>query len=139
MKCLSIRQPYATWLANPQQFLAAGIPVKRIENRDWATRYRGPLLIHASKSFEADAFPAWKRRLPGLALCASVNRRDYPAGAIIGIADLVGCVDESDDPWFCGTYGFVLANARPIEPIPYRGSLGLFDVPDEVIASIMAK
>ncbi len=41
MKALSLRQPWA-WA-----ILHAG---KRIENRDWGTAYRGPLLLHASKS-----------------------------------------------------------------------------------------
>lgn len=137
IKCLSIRQPYATWLANPQVFLDAGIPPKRIENRDWATRYRGPLLIHASKGFEADAFPVWQQHWPTLPRCASINRRDYTAGAIIGIADLVDCVGYSNDDWFVGDYGFVLENARPIGPIPYRGKLGLFEVPREVVVAFL--
>lgn len=138
IKCLSIRQPFASWLADPQWFLDRGIPPKRIENRDWSTRYRGPLLIHASKQFESGAIDSWSRRWPQLRACASVTRADYPAGAIVGIADLVNCASESDDPWFVGEYGFVLANARPIGPVPYRGSLGLFDVPRSVVEQSLA-
>lgn len=40
MKALSIRQPWAWAIVN------AG---KRVENRTWETRYRGPILIHAAK------------------------------------------------------------------------------------------
>ena len=40
MKALSIRAPW--WFC----ILHNG---KDIENRDWSTRYRGPVLIHASK------------------------------------------------------------------------------------------
>jgi hypothetical protein len=40
MKALSIRQPYAT-------LVCAG--VKDVENRSWSTKYRGRLLIHASR------------------------------------------------------------------------------------------
>lgn len=40
MKALSIRQPFA-WA-----ILHAG---KRIENRDWGSAFRGPILLHASK------------------------------------------------------------------------------------------
>ncbi|HHY88739.1 MAG TPA: ASCH domain-containing protein, partial [Chloroflexi bacterium] len=40
MKALSVRQPWA-WL------IAQGY--KTVENRTWATNYRGPLLIHAGK------------------------------------------------------------------------------------------
>jgi hypothetical protein len=41
MKALSIRQPWA-WL-----IIHAG---KDIENREWRTSFRGPVLIHASKT-----------------------------------------------------------------------------------------
>lgn len=41
MKALSIRQPWA-WM-----ILHAG---KDIENREWPTRFRGRVLIHASKA-----------------------------------------------------------------------------------------
>lgn len=44
-------------------------------------------------------------------------------------------VIEHESPWFFGTYGFVLANARPFEKPVYRGSLGLFNVPVSVVAS----
>jgi len=39
MIALSVRQPWAWLLLNG----------KDIENRDWYTKYRGPLAIHASK------------------------------------------------------------------------------------------
>ncbi len=41
MKAISLLQPWATLVA---------IGAKRIETRSWATNYRGPLAIHASKS-----------------------------------------------------------------------------------------
>ena len=40
MKCLSLLQPYAWCVA---------IGLKPLETRKWATTYRGPLLIAASK------------------------------------------------------------------------------------------
>jgi hypothetical protein len=40
MKVLSLTQPWATLVA---------IGAKTIETRSWATRYRGPLAIHAAK------------------------------------------------------------------------------------------
>ena len=39
MKVLTLTQPWATLVA---------IGAKRIETRSWATKYRGPLLIHAA-------------------------------------------------------------------------------------------
>ena len=41
MKALSIRQPWAAAIVQLG---------KNIENRTWATRFRGPILIHAAKT-----------------------------------------------------------------------------------------
>lgn len=133
LKCLSIRQPYAHWICNPSLFVHAGIEVKEIENRDWNTQYRGPLLIHASRTFEDDALYYWSRCFPELRKAVPSHPDAYTRGAIIGIADLVDVIDDSDSDWFCGVYGFVLKNARPISPVTYRGQLGLFSVPLSVV------
>jgi hypothetical protein len=130
MMCLSVRPPYASWLVNPQAFLTARVKPKTIENRDWRTSYRGPLLIHSSKKFESDAFDYWSEQTDRLKDAVSLDKKDYPLGAIVGVADLVNIVDESDDPWFEGTYGWILENARAFdEPIPWIGALKLFPVP----------
>ncbi len=130
---LSIQQPYAQWLANPGQFMNAGIRPKTIESRTWTTRYRGPLLIHASTTFDHDAIDSWVGRCPELEHVIPLEERAYTKGAFVGIADLVEVVHQSEDPWFIGPYGFVLANARPLEPIYYRGQLKLFPVPISLI------
>jgi len=46
LPCLSVRPPWA-------QAIVAG--VKDVENRSWKTRYRGPVLIHASQRFDPSA------------------------------------------------------------------------------------
>jgi hypothetical protein len=132
--CLSIRQPYAMWLSNPALFESVNVPIKAIENREWNTPYRGPLLIHASKTFEHEAINYWIDGIfPELATVVPLLSQGYPTGAIVGIADLVDVVWRSNDPWFVGSYGFVLANARPLKPIPYRGQLKLFPVPRSIV------
>lgn len=129
IRCLSIRPPYADWLANPQRFIDAKIKPKRIENREWSTHYRGPLLLHSSRQFEENAIEYWMyQRCPQMRGVWSEQKKDYHFGYIVGIADLVDVVTESTDLWFVGTFGFVLANACPVEPIAWRGSLGLFSV-----------
>src|SRR5712671_2042319 len=137
MKAISIRQPYATWLVNPGKFINAQLKPKRIENRNWTRDYRGPILIHASRTFEHDAITFWKSRCQQLGNAVSLDPKDYPLGAIVGIAELVKVITQVDpeakDPWFCGRYGFLLAYARPIEPIPYPGSLGIFDILDSIL------
>jgi hypothetical protein len=125
---LSIWQPYAFMLANPDILVSCQVPAKCIENRDWRPRYRGPLLIHASKMFDRSALPYWSRRFPGLRELPQ-TADGYECGGIVGRAELVDVIEQSADPWFCGRYGFVLANARPLPFTPYPGSRFLFDVP----------
>ncbi len=137
--CLSVRQPYATWLSNPTQFIKYDIPPKTIENRTWNTKYRGPLLIHASMSFEGNAIDHWSWDFGMLIQAFPVMEDAYVRGVIVGIADLVNVVQQSSDDWFIGPYGFVLANARPIEPIPYKGALKLFPVSKSILESQLVK
>lgn len=128
LRALSIIQPYAMMLTNPELFEVAGVPAKRIENRDWSTRYRGPLLLHASKRFDRNALPYWTRCFPVLAELLPQSQDMYELGGIVGVADLVDVVSESSDPWFCGKYGFILENARSLKFTPYAGQPSLFPV-----------
>lgn len=107
--------------------------MKDIENRTWWTSVRGPVLIHAGKGcdkWDADDYEFLLADY-GIALPSVVERLER--GGIVGIAEIVDCVRSSDSPWFQGPYGFVLRNSRPLPFIPYRGQLGFFDVPDEVV------
>lgn len=122
--CLSIKQPWA-WLITH-----AG---KDVENRTWRAAYRGPFLIHAGSRPDADAYAALEtlrfgRPLPG----------EDGHGGIVGIAEMVDCVTESDSPWFSGPVGFVLANARPLPFVPMRGRLSFFAVPPADVAAVQA-
>lgn len=124
---LSIRQPWAWAIVNVG---------KAVENRTWPTKYRGPVLIHASKGCTQleyldacdvivravdDKYRGQGIRIPGW--------KQLDRGGIVGVAEIVDCVSESDSPWFFGPYGFVLRDARPLPFTPCKGSLGLF-VPD---------
>jgi len=117
-KALSIRQPWAWAIIN------AG---KDIENRTWSTKYRGPVCIHASanKSTAEHDDSAFFMHQIGIVAPLFIN---LPRGGIIGVADIVDCVDEpKENPWFFGPYGFVLRNVRPVPFIPVKGALGFFD------------
>jgi hypothetical protein len=83
-KALSIRQPYANWICNPDIFRKAGLPVKNIENRDWPTSYRGTILIHASKTFEENALGYWSNFFPQLENIMPTDKDQYTLGAIAG-------------------------------------------------------
>lgn len=135
---LSIWQPYAYLLANPNVLASHQVPAKCIENRDWRPRYRGPLLIHASKMFDPSALPHWSRRFPGLKALPQAAG-GYECGGIVGRAKLVDVVNQSDDPWFCGRNGFLLADAQPLPFTPYSGSRFLFDVPVSVLSEALRR
>ena len=122
MKALSVHQPWA-WA-----ILHAG---KCIENRTWATRHRGPLLIHASKSkasYKAQAGIDW---IAGYGV--ELPEWDSLAtGAIVGVIEVLDCVRASEaptSPWVEGPWCWVLANPRTLAvPVPYRGSQMFFEV-----------
>lgn len=120
---LSIRQPWA-WL------IIHGF--KDIENRDWPTRFRGPVLIHAGKAWGRDERDnaLWVDRgyspCGGEPLPTEHPPKLYQLGGIVGVAEIVDCVSASASPWFVGDYGFVLRNARPLPFMPLKGALGFF-------------
>lgn len=123
MKALSIRQPWATLIAHG---------IKDVENRDWYTNYRGRIFIHAGQTLDAGATDWIAERLTFGQMELWFKVADFPRGAIIGEADLVDCVTAHQSRWFTGEYGFVLANPFLYDvPVPYKGALGLFNVPDE--------
>jgi hypothetical protein len=133
MKALSIRAPWWWFI------LHGG---KDIENRDWPTSFRGRVLIHASKWWSKssviedyhDALDMFER-VPHPRNHGEITWAQMRAlgGHIVGSVEIVGCANRSDSPWFQGKYGFVLA--KPItlaKPIPFKGALGFFNVPDEI-------
>ncbi len=140
MKALTIAQPYAELIALGQ---------KRVENRVWWTRYRGPLYIHAGKSrqwldteFSHDGYEI--DRPTGIYL----SMMDF--GAVIATAELIDCIHvdtilrgacDEQYPWLrahkhvSGPYCWVLDHVlRLSKPVPYRGAQGLFDIPFMVAA-----
>lgn len=134
LKCLSIQQPWAWLIVNGY---------KDIENRDWTTSHRGPVLIHAGARLDRDCFEtdgSVERDYINhvKAICGqSIPDQEvlYPVKSIVGRATLVDVVEQSHSPWFVGHYGFVFINAKPFkEPIRSSGSLKLFDVPSSVVA-----
>jgi len=125
---LSFRQPWASLIL---------IPWKDIENRNWVTYYRGPILIHAAKTMtkreynEAIDFPCSIDRERTMRLLASgvLAFDNLPRGGIIGSANLMDCVRRSTSPWFTGANGFVLRDQKPLPFVPFKGQLGFFEVP----------
>jgi|688.fasta_scaffold494623_2 hypothetical protein len=126
---LSVKQPWAA-------LIAAGL--KTIEVRTWATRLRGPVLIHAAKI--PDNRPEAWAWIKSPALAEACDWR----GGIVAIADLVDCVDYrsaeqfhgdrrhhcNESAWFRSPvmYGFEFANVRPVNFVPLKGQTLFFTV-----------
>lgn len=127
LKAWSICPPYPQIMIRGAQLLAAGIPPKEIENRDYPVRHHGPVLLHSSKTFLEDDLETWCIRFPAL---REILPSSYDLGYIVGIGTMNGIVSACDDPWFCGDYGMVIENIMPLStPVKWRGQPKLFDVP----------
>ena len=129
LPCISIRQPWAWLIVNGW---------KDIENRDWPTRFRGRILVHAAKGMTHDEWEsAWNfahgSGASPAAVEAGVTFETIERGGIVGSVDLTDCVEHSGSRWFVGRYGFVLARQRALAFAPYRGQLGIFQVPRAAI------
>jgi len=108
-KALSVKQPWASLIATGE---------KTIETRTWPTSYRGELLICSSA----------KPRIAG-----------KPAGVTMCLCRLVACrpMTWRDEQAACceryaGAYAWVLADIRPVEHVPVKGRLGIFEIEVEV-------
>ncbi len=114
---ISVYQPWA-------DLIVRGI--KDIENRSWPTRFRGRILIHAGNKIDGDNVKKYRRDL-GL---DSVDDYEPQTMAIVGMVDIVDCVNTHRSRFFLGPYGFVLRNAvRFRKSIRYRGRQRIFRVP----------
>ena len=133
MKALSFWQPWG-WL------VVSGL--KDVDNRPRGTKHGGPLLVHASKKWDSEGerwlyINACRGRIPVMDYAMRHDQR-IVYGALIGIVDVVDCVTQHTSPWFCGPNGLVLRDAVKFEtPFPFKGQLGLFDVPDGLADQIM--
>ncbi len=140
MKAITILQPWAS-------LIACG--AKKIETRSWATKYRGPIAIHAGKAWTMymreftyrDPFHSalWPNMTKEELMLNGYGRtRLLPLGSVIAIADLVDCEEMTIDKivlwrdvygkneisfgdFIPGRYAWILANVQRIEPIPARG------------------
>lgn len=145
MKALSIKQPWA------DAIIYHG---KDIENRDWNLRH--PLLglpqsielphriaIHASKGLTKAEYEFYIDFMEELNFNGDIEvftipeMHEFVRGAILGTVEIVDCVQKSDSPSFQGEFGFVLRKPIPLKiPIPFRGTLGFWEVPKKIESQI---
>lgn len=102
LKALSIRQPFVERIL---------LGEKRAEYRNWTISYRGPILIHASKSTEQE------------------GSKDLPRGVLLGLVEITHVFCRGD------YYAWILKNpVRFKTPIPFVGKVGLMSVPWSLVA-----
>ena len=139
MKALSVRAPW--WWA-----ILHGKPV---ENRYWHTNFRGRIYLHAGKWWNTEEIGydledidamATKDNIPMIARdehgrpWSDLAGMRASGGCLVGTVEIVGCVTEHPSAFFVGKFGFVLENPVALpKPIPLKGALGFFDVPDSVL------
>lgn len=132
MQALTICQPYPFLILLP----ASDERRKRVENRTWPTKYRGPLAIHAGKSTQ------WLDT-DGSLLPEESEKLVF--GAVVGICNLVECLhidtarklpDENVYGWVKyhphaeGPFCWILDYAHPLPaPVAATGKQGLWDWP----------
>jgi len=122
MKALSIRQPWA-------ELIIRGI--KDVENRSWATEYRGPLAIHAAKTFYYNLVDKVEREeWEDLRDEFGIDKDELVYGSLVGTVELVEVTKQVKSNWHIqGSWGWYVKNAkRPDKPVPVRGMPGLFEV-----------
>lgn len=132
MKTLTVCQPYA-------EMIASG--AKRIENRTWPTRHRGPLAIHAGRS------RAWLSPALASGEISADQARGLVWGAVVATCRLVGCFElariellaqrgqlHDDLLWIpCdrhagGPWLWIVSEVvRLADPVPVLGQRGLWD------------
>ncbi len=112
--CLSIRQPWAHLIV---------IGEKPVENRDWPTKVRGWIGVHAAQKFDREGYEWIRRHFPHIQM---PEPEGFQRGGIVGKALLTDCVTAHPSSWFFGRYGFVMRLAEPLPFQPCRGKLGFF-------------
>jgi hypothetical protein len=142
IRALTVHQPWATAL------IWGG---KDIENRPRRTNYRGRLWIHAGlhhpdwgnylevRGLSGEVFGWTDTRRTSADQMERLRRMTQHTGAlgvILGRVDIVGCHEAAEccTPWgHVGVWHWVVANPLPLrEPVPCRGMLGLWRLPEDV-------
>lgn len=110
MRAISVRQPWASMIANGQ---------KTIETRTWLTQYRGSLLIVASRRPRIEGLPAGQ----GLCICELLECR-----RMTKMDERAACCEI-----YAGACSWVLKSVCRIKPFEVQGKLGLYEVDDGLV------
>jgi hypothetical protein len=127
-RVLSVKNPWAYLIIHHG---------KDVENRKVQTKYRGRILIHASKTSDMYAYQLkWKDGAVQKIFDRLLNNIydvERTNGHILGSVELYDCVKDSPSPWAeklsepYSQYHWLLRDPHPFHnPLPARGMLGLW-------------
>ncbi|OBZ10535.1 2-oxoglutarate dehydrogenase E1 [Bacillus sp. FJAT-27264] len=134
MRCLTIRQPWATLVA---------LGEKNYETRSWRTAYRGELAIHAG--LKIDKAACGREPFQSILAKHGYTEENLPTGVIIATGKLKECHDitglNNVAQWMGeneralgdyteGRFAWELENVRPlVHHVPAKGRLGFWEYP----------
>lgn len=134
MKCLTIRQPWATLIA---------LGEKQIETRTWRTAHRGELAIHAG--MQVNKAICRTEPYQSLLACHGYTADNLPTGKIIAVSRIADCCEVTPElaqqgwpggneyvfgNYAEGRYAWKLEEVVPlVHPIPAKGRLGFWEYP----------
>lgn len=129
IKVISLHQPWASLMARG---------AKRFETRSWGTKFRGLVVIHATKQLYVDLRDSAFMRAMHEAGIDDVNK--LPLGCALAVGTLVNCykaesvyphIGESErlfGNYAAGRVAWEFADVRLFEkPVPVRGQQYLWD------------
>lgn len=131
MKAITVVQPHA---------YAITVGAKRIENRSFATRHRGPLAIHAGKS-KMEVAPSGLQELLADEKTVVPDSSTLAYGAIVAVVDCVRLEDLPaefvGDPFAVGPFCWIFDNVRALAtPIPCEGKLRVWEMPGDIAEAL---
>lgn len=145
MKAITLWQPWASLIVTG---------AKKIETRSWPTNYRGPLAIHAAKTWnlELSGMLSYWHIQGGLAPLVGqpldvtgnswpgVKDEHLPRGCVIAVCQLVDCipvdkltleqveVEKHYGNFSPGRFAWMLDSVQALpDPVPTRGMQGLWN------------
>lgn len=139
MKCITVSQPYAHLISLPDDHPEA----KRVENRTWTDKYRGPIAIHAGKGLtylHDDDWELWPNMAFGaivaVAHLATILRvEEIATGFVLHHYPFLTAHKHIEGP-----YCWVLTSVRRLAtPVECPGKRGLWDLPKAVAAKALAE
>lgn len=156
MKTISLWQPWGSlWLSGAKVHETRHWHIKN-QWREWNTSAR--IAIHAAKKFEKDHDPyfadvlrrifgtEWYRSLPTGAIIGSIVVTGcFPAEQIFGGKKYTAMSQPERDDFLSGDFSegrWAWRGALPeflTAPVPWRGSQGIFNVPDEIFSPVTAQ